>query len=101
MVGSRLLDQESADFADDLSAALAEGHWSNVSRIKSWVATDKRGVFVATVAGTSSPETGELIAALKHAGIDAEPLTLSGDDVHMLSPWFEAGVVYLLVGVKP
>ncbi|MFI4974898.1 MAG: hypothetical protein ACHP84_10200 [Caulobacterales bacterium] len=101
IVASRVVDAESGDFADDLAGALKEGHWPNVSRSMNWITTEHRGVFVATVEGTSTPEVGDLIAALKRAGITAEPMTISGDDLQTISPWFVPGTLYLLVGVKP
>jgi len=99
-VVSRLLDFEGKDFADDIASVLNNSHWKPV-RYENWTQSDK-GVFIATAEGTQLlPEVGALITALDAANIEHKTITISGDDLHRMSPWFEPGVMYLLVGAKP
>jgi len=100
IVVSRLLDPESSDFADDLAAALTASYWVHVSRDSDWTRSD-RGVFIATLSGTKLPEAEMLAAALDAANIKHNALVISGEDIHRISPGFQPGVLYLLIGSKP
>jgi hypothetical protein len=100
---SRLLDSEGNDFADDLASVLTEAHW-NVVRYRNWTKSD-RGVFIATVAGTklrpNDPTIRSLADALTAARIKYKIITISGNDLHTMSPWFQPQVLYLLIGARP
>jgi hypothetical protein len=99
-VVSRLFDVEGNDFADDLAAVLKQSSWET-ARFSNWTRPDK-GVFIATVEGTTpAPQTSALLTALDAAGIQHKTITISGEDIRRMSPAFQPGVLYLLVGAKP
>jgi hypothetical protein len=100
IVVSRVIDSESGDFADDLAMALTDAHWANVSRTPNWI-TSIRGIFIGAVPGINFSESEVLAKALNAANIEYKPMAISGDAVRSISPQFESGTLYLLVGVKP
>ena len=97
---SRLLDPESADFADDLANAFRRARWEAV-RISNWTMSDK-GVSLATLEGTAIPPN--LAAALREAlaasDIRVTTTTITKDKQNTIDPHFQPEVLYLLVGVK-
>jgi hypothetical protein len=102
-VVSRLLDPDSNDFADDISAALMAAGWHS-ERYRNWTMSVK-GVFVATAEGTtvdrSDPSIGGLERALAAAGVSHAPMTVAASDNATMTPYFQPNVLYVLVGAKP
>jgi hypothetical protein len=95
---STILDGEGSDFADDFDMALKAAHWQTL-KIKNHI-SDKYGVRLGTVAGTTLPGTRRLQDALTAIGVPYEQATFSPDD-HTISPWFQGGVIYLVIERRP
>ena len=100
-VVSRMADPDSADFADDFAKVFTQSQWQPV-RIHNWTQLDK-GVFFATLEGTSLPKPVEAIlaAALDAAGIEHKTMAVAANDAARIPPAFQPNVLYLLVGAKP
>jgi hypothetical protein len=100
IVVSRFLDLESRDFADDLATALSAAHWPSVSRNTNWLG-EGQGVVIASIPNGPTP----IIAALRHslgeASIHSDELTIPHEKLGQISPAFQPGVIYLIVGAKP
>jgi hypothetical protein len=97
---SRLLDAEGADFGDDLASAINDANWKT-EKYRNWTRSDK-GVFIATLEGTSLPLSGgALKAALDAANIKFKIISINAADDHTMSPPFQPMILYLLVGAKP
>lgn len=95
---SPMADGEAKDFADDFDTALIEAGWQTV-RIVNRITTN-RGVSVGTVAGTEMERAKRLSNALTAIGVPHRYVGFSAED-HSISPWFRAGVLYLVVDHKP
>lgn len=99
-VVSRLTDVEGKDFADDIANSL-KGTRLRPVRIENWTKPDK-GIFIATAPGTNLPnEISTLSKALTAIGIAHQTIVVSGSDMQRMSPYFEVGFIYLLIGAKP
>jgi hypothetical protein len=98
---SRLNDPEASDLGDDLASAFNNARWQT-GRYRNWLHLEK-GVLIATLEGTTLPsELEALIAnALDDASIAHKTITIPNGEVDQMSPPFQEGVLYLLVGVKP
>lgn len=97
---SRVVDTESADFADDLNAALHDGaHWDTV-RIRNRLSS-RYGVSLGTVSGTRfSAAATRLDRALTAIGIAHDnPTFVLGDA--STSPPFQSGFLYLVIEQHP
>jgi hypothetical protein len=99
VIVSRVVDTESADFADDLNSALHDAGWETV-RIQNRISS-RYGVSLGTVAGTSfSQGAMRLNEALTAIGIVHDnPVFAVGDA--STSPAFQSGVLYLVVEQRP
>jgi len=95
---STIMDGEGSDFADDFESALHAATWQTM-RIKNHISI-KTGILIGCVAGTVLPGAKRLADALHAAGVRYEDATFSSDD-HSTSPWFQSGVIYLVIERKP
>jgi transposase len=95
---STMLDGEGSDFANDFESAFKAANWQTM-RISNHI-SEKRGVRVGTVAGTTLPITKQLEHALSVIGVSFENASFSVDD-RSTSPWFQSGVLYLVIERKP
>jgi hypothetical protein len=95
---STVLDGEGSDLADDLDAAIKAAHWETL-RIRNHI-SDRRGLRLGTVAGTTLAGTAELAHALHASGVQYESASFTAGDA-TTSPPFQTGVIYLVVERKP
>lgn len=95
---SAVVDGESSDFADDFDSAFKLARWKTV-RIANRI-TLNRGVSVGTVTGTRSTDAERVSNALEVISIPHAKVSFSADD-HSTSPWFQSGVLYLVIEHKP
>lgn len=95
---STITDGEGSDFADDFEAAIKAANWATV-RIKNDISS-RYGILLGTVAGTTLPGTTQIGTALTAIGVTYEHATFNADD-HSISPWFQAGVIYLVIEHRP
>jgi hypothetical protein len=99
VIVSAVTDGESSAFADDFDTVFKEAGWKTrryVNRI-----TTESGVQLGTVEGTGgSSEVEEIRKELAAAGLEVKLASFRPDD-HTTSPWFEKGVLYLVVNHKP
>jgi len=98
VVVSAIVDAESSDLADDFDTAFKESHWQTL-RIKNRI-TEDRGVSLGTVGGINTIFVKRVSDALTAIGVPHEDVSFSADD-HSISPWFQPGVLYLVVNHKP
>jgi len=98
---SRFFDPEGTDFADDLANAFNKAEWP-VVRQRNWTMS-QRGVAIASLEGTNLPPelTKTLVGALAGAGVEATVTVISAANQNTTSPYFQPGLLYLLIGVKP
>ncbi len=107
VIVSVILDSESSDFADDFDAAISGAKWS--TRRSPNHITERYGVELGTAAGQIPVElnagfhaaTNDIGHALDAIGIKYERVTFEGKELRTVSPYFEPGVLYLVINHKP
>lgn len=98
VIVSTLLDRESSDFADDFNMAFKNAHWETLRIVNH--ASRKYGVSIGTVAGTKILDTKLVSDALLAIGVSHAEVSFDSND-HTMTPWFESGVLYLVIEGKP
>jgi hypothetical protein len=99
VIVSAILDGESSDFANDLNDVFTTSGWKTL-RYSNRI-TEERGILIGTVEGTKDGgEAEEIKEILATVDIEARPSSFKSDD-HTTSPWFEKGVLYLVINHKP
>jgi len=102
VIVSSLMDNESADFADDLDSAIRGANWQTL-RIRNHLG-NRYGVFVGTFEGTELPyaiEAKRLGDALISIGISCEIRIFNQSDKTKTTPVFKPDMPYLVIEHKP
>ena len=99
---SNPFDPETSDFADDFDSAIRDAKW-DTARIRNHTdgAGVRYGVFVGTFEGTTLGDTQRISDALRSIGVAHEIKTFGVKDEKTMSPYFEKGVLYLVIEHKP
>jgi hypothetical protein len=104
VVVSSMDDSDSADFADDFESALRSAHWDTVRSTNHL--TREYGVLVGTYIGTK-PNSGaaadakQIKEALESIGVAYREKTFDETDEKTVTPYFQLGCAYLVIGHKP
>lgn len=101
VIVSRIVDAEGMRFAKDIGAAFQQAGWSTQT-FHNWTES-LSGLLLATVMPSHIQADLEqkLRAAFIAGGYEVEIRMIPTDKLATMSPHFQAGVLYVLVGAKP